>query len=141
MIVADASVVIELLVFSRGPAGGALGRRVARQEPIYAPHLVDAEVGQVLRRFVLHGQLSATQARVALDRLRATPLFRSVHAPLLPRAFELRSNVTVYDGLYLALAEALDAPLLTTDGALANVPGCRARVEVLPSTPPARGPR
>lgn len=139
MIVSDASVVVELLAYPQSPTGLDLGRRIEQEEEIHAPYLVEAEIGQVLRRLTLRGEVAVPRAEVSLGHLANLPIRRYAHGWLLPRAFELRSNVTVYDGLYLALAEALDAPLLTTDGVLANVPGCHARVEVLPATPPARG--
>ena len=134
MIVADASVVVELLLYARRPAGVALGRRMALREVVYAPHLLDAEVGQVLRRLVLRGELSAPRAEIALGRLKALPIQRYAHGWLLPRAFELRDNVTVYDGLYLALTEALDVPFLSCDTRLRDIPGCLASVEILPAT-------
>lgn len=65
------------------------------------------------------------------------PIRRFPHTELLSRAFALRSNVTVYDGIYLALADALDAPLVSCDTALADVPGCSATVEILPVAGPA----
>jgi len=112
---------------------------MAQQEAVCAPHLLDAEVGQTLRRFLLRGDLSAARARVAIGRLQSLPLRRYSHTRLVSRAFEFRDNATVYDGLYLALAEALDAPLLTCDARLRDVPGCSATVEVLPVTPAGRG--
>lgn len=141
MIIADASVVVDMFIGRGGVAGDELRERLIREEPVSAPHLLDAEVAQALRRLSMQREMTVNRATTSLRELAALPLTRYAHGWLLPRAFDLRSNVTVYDGLYLALAEALDAPLLTTDGALANVPGCRARVEVLPSTPPALGPR
>ncbi len=99
-----------------------------------APYLLDAEVGQAVRRLTLQGQFMVPRARAALAALTVLPIRRYPHGWLLPRAFELRENATIYDGLYLALAEALGAPLLTCDAALAGVPGCDATVEVLPAT-------
>jgi predicted nucleic acid-binding protein len=93
--------------------------------------LLDAEVGQVLRRFVLAGQLLPERAQAALQDLMDLPLIRYAHGPLLLRAFDLRANATVYDALYIALAEGLEAPLLTRDAALAAVPGHRAQVLVV----------
>ncbi|MCY3804988.1 MAG: type II toxin-antitoxin system VapC family toxin [bacterium] len=132
MIVADASVVAELLLRAGGPAGRSLADRLAGREAVCAPHLVDAEVGQVLRRYALRGEISTARATSALEDLADLPIRRFPHTELLPRAFALRSNVTVYDGIYLALAEALDAPLVSCDAALAQVPGCSAAVEILP---------
>ena len=134
MIVADASVVVELLLNRDAPAGVALGMRIEGGEEVCAPHLLDAEVGQTLRRVARQGQMTAPRAGASLNYLTRLPIQRYAHGWLLPRAFELRDNVTIYDGLYLALAEALDVPLLSCDSALANVPGCVASVEILPAT-------
>ncbi len=135
MTVADASVVVELLARPDSRAGLDLGTRIEREEVIHAPQLLDAEVGQALRRLTLRGRMSATRAEVSLAHLVNLPMRRYAHGWLLRRAFELRENVTIYDALYLALAEALDVPLLTCDARLRDVPGCHATVEVLPVTP------
>ncbi len=132
MIVADASVVVDMLLSPGSPAGGTLAQRFADDETICAPHLIDVEVGQTLRRFALRSLISVDRASALLDILAVLPIRRFAHTDLLPRAFELRSNVTVYDGIYLALAEALGVPLLSCDAALADVPGCAATVEILP---------
>ena len=131
MIVLDASVVLDLLL-RLPPHFERIARRIAAAAPgLAAPHLLDAEVGQVLRRFVRSGEVDPGRAAGALDDLGALPLTRYPHTPLVRRAFELRDNVTVYDGIYLALAEAVRAPLLTRDAALSRVPGCSATVEVI----------
>ena len=132
MIAADASVVVEFLLRPRAPAAIELRGHIGQGQLIFAPHLLDAEVVQTLRRFSLRRELTVTRAREALDDLVRLPIRRFAHTRLLHRAFELRDNVTVYDGLYLALAEALDVPLLSCDSAMANVPGCTASVEILP---------
>ena len=132
MIVADASAAVELLLRADGPAGRSLAARIAGREPVCAPHLLDAEVGQVVRRYVLRGEVSVARAAAAFEDLADLPIRRFPHTELLPRAFALRSNATVYDGIYLALAEALDAPLMSCDAALADVPRCTAKVEILP---------
>jgi len=131
VIVVDASVIIDLLL-ALPPRYQAIVdaiREHARE--LAAPHLLDAEVGQVLRRFVRTGSLDPARANDAIQDLLALGVTRYPHGPLLPRAFELRDSVTVYDGLYLALAEALRAPLLTGDAVLASVAGIRVRVDVL----------
>ncbi len=133
MIVADASVVVDMLLGRGGPAGDTLARRFAFREAICAPHLLDAEVGQVLRRLTLRGEVSVAWAQALLDDFVDLPIQRFPHTALLSRAFAFRSNVTVYDGLYLALAEALEAPLVSCDAVLQDVPGCTATVEVLPA--------
>lgn len=131
MIVVDASAALELLLLT------AAGRGIAERlfdsgESLHAPELVDLEVAQVLRRFERSRALSAARAAEALDDWSALALERYSHALLLPRAWELRSNLTIYDGVYVALAELLDAPLLTCDAALARAPH-RARVELVAS--------
>jgi predicted nucleic acid-binding protein len=131
VIVVDASVVVDLLLGVPPWFEQIATRVVAHARSLSAPHLIDAEVAQVLRRHVRSGKLPLGRAQVALDDLEALRLTRYDHVSLLRRAFDLRANVTIYDGLYLALAEALGAPLLTRDEALASVPGCRARVEVI----------
>ena len=136
MIVADASLVVELLLNRDEPAGVALRRRIDQGEEVCAPHLLDAEVGQALRRLVLRRQTTAPRASAAIGLLMALPIRRYSHGWLLPRAFELRDNATIYDGFYLSLAEALDVPLLTCDARLRDVPGCHATVEVFPVMPP-----
>lgn len=131
MIVVDASVVVDLLL-DRVPYGERIAARLASEgRTIVAPHRVDAEVVQAFRNLVLADEISLTDAKAAIVDLRAFRAARLPHGPFLARAFAFRRNVTVYDGLYLALAEALDAPLLTRDRALAGVPGSNARVEVL----------
>ena len=134
MIVADASVVIDMLLGGR--AGDSLAQRFSSGDAICAPHLLDAEVGQALRRFSLRSEMSVARAKASLYHLAHLPIRRFAHGELLPRAFAFRSNVTVYDGIYLALAEALEAPLLSCDAGLKDVPGCTAIVEILPT----RGP-
>ena len=129
MIVLDASAVIELLLQT------AIGKRVARRiaarsQGLHSPHLVDVEVLQVLRRWEARGALSSDRAAEAVVDLAQLDLRRHPHDVLSSRIWELRANVTAYDAAYLALAEALRAPLLTTDGRLARAPGHRATVEV-----------
>src|SRR5213592_375432 len=130
VIVLDASALLELLL--RTPAGVAVARWIApARETLHAPHLIDLEVAQVLRRYTASRQVSEERAAEALDDLAALDLARYPHDVLLPRVWELRQNVTAYDAAYLTLAEMLPATLLTRDRGLARVPGVKARVEVL----------
>lgn len=129
MIVLDASAAMDLLL-GLPPHAEAIAARVAREAPhLAAPHLVDVEVAQAFRRWVRGGRLGPDRAIEALEDLASLPLERYPHGPLLRRAFEFQENLTIYDGVYLALAEALEATLLTCDAALENVPGARAAVE------------
>jgi predicted nucleic acid-binding protein len=131
LIVLDASAVIDLLL-GLPPHAATTAELVRKHAPhLFAPHLLDAEVAQVLRRRVIRGHLSATDAVTSLDALEMLPITRYPHLPFVARAFDLRDNVTMYDALYLVLAEALGASLVTRDSALASVPGCRAQVRVL----------
>lgn len=130
MIVLDASAVIELLLNSR--LGTRVAARIAsRMEPLHAPHLVDVEVAQVLRRLERTGVIDAARGQLSLASLAAMNITRHAHNVLLARVWALRANVTAYDACYLALAEALVAPLLTCDSRLAAAPGHRAQIEVI----------
>ena len=85
----------------------------------------------VVRRHVLRGELASAAGELALADLLTMPIERHSHLPLVQRAFEFRDNATIYDALYLALAELLEATLLTRDAGLARVPGVSAAVEVI----------
>ena len=130
MIVLDASALLELLL--GGPGAEPLGRRLLRaDESLHAPHLLDVEVAQVLRRYTLAGELDAARGAEVIEDLSVIPIQRYGHEHLLARIWALRRNVTAYDAAYIALAEALDAPLVTRDARLARAPGHRAAVEVV----------
>jgi predicted nucleic acid-binding protein len=130
VIVVDASILLEVLL--RTPAARSIEERLFEPgETLHAPHLVDLEIAQVLRRYAASGQISGRRGRQALDDLAAVRMGRWPHDALMPRVWELRDNLTAYDAAYVALAEGLDAPLLTRDRRLASAPGLRARVEVV----------
>ena len=101
------------------------------RQTLHAPHLLDVEVAQVVRRYAASGEINPERGRAALADLADFPLRRYPHGFLLPRVWELRNNLTAYDAVYVALAEALDAPLLTRDRRLASAAGHRARVELV----------
>lgn len=130
MIVVDASVVLAALLSPSG--GGAQAReRLRRDTDLHAPHLLDVEVLAALRRRVRQGQTPVERAREVILDLRDLALLRWEHEPLIQRAWDLGANVTAYDAVYVALAEALEAPLVTTDARLAGAPGTECRIEVL----------
>ena len=130
VLVIDASILFEVLVDT--PRAAALGARIAQDDDQSAPHLIDAEVLSVIQRHHRMGALDATAANQAVGDLRGWPGRRWSHRDLLSRAWELKDNIRGYDALYVALAEALGATLLTLDQRLANAPGPRCRIEVLP---------
>jgi predicted nucleic acid-binding protein len=98
---------------------------------LHAPHLLDIEVTQVIRRYASKGEIGGERGREALSDLSDLPMRRYEHSFLLPRVWDLRNNLTAYDAVYVALAEALDAVLLTRDQRLAAAAGHHARVELV----------
>ncbi|MBI5161517.1 MAG: type II toxin-antitoxin system VapC family toxin [Micrococcales bacterium] len=128
MLVVDASVLYE--VVTAGAAAEPLRRRFL-DEDLAAPHIVDVEVLGVIRREHLLGGLDSTAAALALRDLQDWRGDRYDHRPLLGRAWELRHTVRGWDAMYVALAESLDAPLLTSDSRLAAATGPTCAIEVL----------
>ena len=127
--VLDASGAIELLLNTA--RGKRIGRRLAADaEVVYAPHLVDVEVTHVLRRYVLRGALDERRAALALEHWRSFGVERYPHEPFLGRVWRLRNNVSAYDAVYVALADALGTVLVTGDHRLAAAPGLNVRVEL-----------
>jgi predicted nucleic acid-binding protein len=130
MIVLDASALVELLLGTS--AGRAVAERIADPATsLHTPHLADVEVAQTLRRYVREGEIDLAAGAAALDDLRTLDLERHGHEPLLGRVWTLRQNLTAYDAVYVALAEALDTKLVTCDGRLARAPGMARRVELV----------
>ncbi len=129
MIVLDASAVLEWLL--RTDKGLRIEARIfAGAGSLHAPHLLDVEATHALRRYVRGRELTELRADVALQSLVELRILRHRHTALLRRAWELRHHLTAYDAVYVALAEALEAPLLTCDAKIAAAAGHRAIVEV-----------
>jgi len=130
LIVLDASAALELLL--NGPLSGNVSQRVLNIDvSIHAPHLIDLEVAQVLRRFVRTNTIDEPRAFQAFADLEALRITRYPHQLLLPGVWALRNNVTAYDASYLVLAELLDAKLITCDAAQATVPRYEHRVDLV----------
>jgi predicted nucleic acid-binding protein len=129
MNVVDASVLVEYL--AGGEHEAAATHAIGRERWAWAPALVDAEVGNALRRLVRAEKITARKAGAALDDLLLMRLQRVPHHYLVERAWQLRDNVSFYDGLYVALAETMDAPLVTLDKKLASATGLRTEVELI----------
>ena len=128
--VLDASGAVEFLLNTT--AGKRLAARLADEaEVVHVPHLIDLEIAQVLRRYSRHGTLDARTGALALDHWRGLDVQRYSHEPFLDRIWQLRHNVTAYDAIYLALAEALSTVLLTGDRKLVGMPGVQAIVELI----------
>jgi predicted nucleic acid-binding protein len=131
LIVVDASVLANAIA-DDGRDGARARAEIREAVDVAAPDLVDVETVAVLRRRWLAGSLSARRFAHAIDDLEALPLDRYPSLPLMRRAYSLRANVTASDAAYVALAEALRCVLLTGDRRLANAPGPRCAIRVLP---------
>jgi predicted nucleic acid-binding protein len=140
VIVVDASAMLEFLL--QTPLGARVESRLFRvREEFHSPHLMDVEVTQGLRRLVRSGEVGVTRAAEAIEDLGDFDLHRHGHLNLLARAWQLRENayrdvlplvnVTAYDAMYIALAEALEETMITCDSPLTKAPGHRARIEAV----------
>jgi len=129
VIVVDASAITEWLL--QTDLGDRVERRFSKDDDLHAPHLLDVEVLSALRRLVRTREVTEERAEDAIEDLGLLLLVRHGHTDLLSRAWELRENVTAYDAVYLALAEALDAPLVTCDPPLGATKRVAARIEVI----------
>ena len=129
MIVLDASAAIDWLL--QTSAGRQIdGRIYARNESLHAPHLLDLEVAQVLRRLVREGAISARRADEAVHDLLDLRITRYPHSVLLPRIWQLRHNLSAYDAAYVVLAEKLGVVLLTRDRRLTSAYGHAVPIEL-----------
>lgn len=130
MIVVDASALLEVLLRTSF-AKAVEDRLFAPQQTLHAPHLLDVEAAQVIRRYAANREIDGERGRAALADLAEFPVRRYPHDFLLQRIWELRNNLTAYDAAYVALAEALNAPLLTRDRRLAGAAGPFAHIELI----------
>jgi predicted nucleic acid-binding protein len=131
-VVVDASAVVALL--SDGGGIGDWVESVIAETRLFAPELMPFEAANILRRHSLAGIIDASSATLAHADLVDLPVDLVSHRVLADRVWELRSNVTVYDASYVALAERVSAPLVTLDGRLARAPGIACAVLVYPGT-------
>jgi predicted nucleic acid-binding protein len=130
VIVVDASALLEFLL--QTSLGARVEVRLFRdKDELHVPHLLDVEIVQGLRRLVRTGEVSAGRADDAIADLTDLDLHRHAHLDLVGRAWKLRDNISAYDAMYVALAEAIEAPIVTCDRPLGKSPGHRARIEVI----------
>ena len=120
MIVVDSSAAVEWLLGL--PLADTVGSRLAAEDTLHAPALLDVEVAQVVRRYALRGEITEGAASRAIEALADLDAQRHTHEVLLPLIWRLRGNLTAYDAAFVALAAALRAPLLTLDAKLARAP-------------------
>jgi predicted nucleic acid-binding protein len=129
LIVVDSSAILEVLF--RSPVGLEIEDFIFSPfKNLCAPHLIDLEIAQVLRRYCTSGDISPERAQTALNDFKDMPINRYPHDILLQRIWELRNNITAYNASYVALAEALPATLLTCDKRLASAPIIDADIKV-----------
>ncbi len=129
MIVLDASAAIDWLL--QTPAGERIEQRIyAQSDTLHTVHLLDVEFAQVLRRLVRERTVMPRRAEEAIEDLGALRITRYAPVLLLDRVWRLRQNLSAYDAAYVALAEELEAPLITRDQRLAAAPGHRATIEI-----------
>ena len=128
-LVLDASAAVDYLL-AFGAFERIAGRIATGSETLHAPHVLDLEVAQAMRRLTSRGTITASRAEDALEDYAGLRIRRYPHGWMLPRIWQLRENVTAFDAAYITLSEALDAPLLTSDGALARSSGHVAAIEL-----------
>jgi len=131
VIVLDASAATDFLL-ERGALGGWVAERLAEAQSVHAPHLIDSEVTSAARQLAARGEATAEMGDAVVAALEDMPILRYPAWPLLERIWQLRSTLTAFDATYVALAEALEAPFVTTDGRLARAAGHGAAVTAFP---------
>ena len=131
MIVLDASAATDFLL-ERGAPGRWVAERLLEAESVHAPHLIDSEVVNALRQLMARGDATVAMGDAAVAALQDMPILRYPARPLLERIWQLRPGLTAFDATYVALAEVLAAPLVTTDGRLARAGGHGAVVTAFP---------
>jgi predicted nucleic acid-binding protein len=126
LVVVDASLILAIIAGDdRSPQ---LLDRIASHE-MHAPHFIDLEVIQTVRKTVLHKHATLTAANASLATFARLPILKHAHSPLLERIWELRDNFSAYDATYVALAELLGVPLLTRDARMSRATGHRVPIE------------
>ena len=130
MIVVDSSIILEVLL--RTKSALSIEKKIfSKGQSLHAPHLIDIEIAQVIRRYTSSGEITAERGFQAIEDLIDFRITRYSHDILLPRIWELRTNMTAYDAAYVALSEILDSPLLTRDAKLARSPGSTAKIQLI----------
>ena len=129
MTVIDCSAMVELLA-AKTQTGDAIARRMTLAQTLYAPYLLDAEVVSALLGLVRGRKISEQEADAALSSYRAFPVERQDVLPLWPRLKSLHANLSAYDAQYVALAEALNVPLVTADARIKRSGATRCKIEV-----------
>jgi predicted nucleic acid-binding protein len=129
VIVVDSSVILEVLL--RTKSSQTIEKKIfSRGQTLHAPHLIDIEIAQVIRRYTSAGEITPERGSQAIEDLMDFRISRYSHDILLPRIWDLRKNMTAYDAAYVALAEIMDSPLLTRDAKLARSPGSNAKIQL-----------
>ncbi len=128
MLVVDTSAILDAIAADQ-PAAGLVGR-LSDDGDLHAPELIDVEIMHALRGMTLRGEITDDRAADARTDFADTALLRYPHEPLGDRIWALRHNLSAYDAAFVALAEALDVPLVTCDGRLASASGHEARIEL-----------
>ena len=130
MIVVDSSVILEVLL--RTKSAQAIEKKIfSKGQTLHAPHLIDLEIAQVIRRYTSASEITPERGSQAIEDLIDFRISRYPHDILLSRIWDLRSNMTAYDAAYVTLAEVLNVPLFTRDARLARSVGSRAKIQLI----------